>query len=327
MSDMKRTGLEIKSFQPSEYERFAEIRSAMFPHDSMSAREMQSFDDNLDRSKYYLQRYSCYSTDTGKIVGLGEIGHMPRMFHPHKFRIGIFVDPSRQNSGIGQYVYENLMRHSADLKAIELWAFAKEDVPLSAAFLTKRGFEERFRTWQSRLNPSTVDMQKFSQYLESANKAGIAFRSLAQEMELDPDCYKKLYELNQTLMADVPTPNPYTPVPFEQWFSFDMKDPGLLPEAYVIAKDGAKYVGLSTIRRLDKAPHVLFQALTGVRREYRGKGIAFAMKLRIIQYAQNNGIERIKTENATTNARILAINTKLGFKRQAGWIVFSKQLD
>ncbi len=128
------------------------------------------------------------------------------------------------------------------------------------------------------------------------------------------------------MMADVPMPEPYTPIPYEQWLSFDMKDPGLLPEAYAIAKDGAKYIGLSTVRRLDKEPHGFHQLLTGVRNDYRGKGIAYAMKLKVIEYAQKNGIQRIKTENATTNAPMLAINIKLGFKRQVGWIAFSKTL-
>ena len=326
-SDVIGTRFELKKFQPSEYERFAEIRNSTFPDYSLSAQELKASDDNLDRSKYYLQRYSCFNNDTHEIVALGEIGHMPWMFNPRKFQGRILVDPNHQNGGVGQFIYENLMRHLADLQAVEAWAYAKGDMPLSITFLTKRGFEERFRTWESRLNPSTVDVSQFRHYSEEASRAGVEITSLARELELDPDCHEKLYELNQTLMADVPMPEPYTPVSYEQWLSFDMKDPGLLPEAYAIAKDGAKYVGLSTIRRLDKEPRGLFQALTGVRREYRRKGVAFAMKLQVIQYAQKNTFERIKTENETGNAPMLAINTKLGFERQVDWIAYSKQLE
>ncbi len=324
---MTKTKLELKKFQSAEYERFAEIRNSIFPDSPLSNKELESFDDNLDKSKYYLQRYSCFSNDTGEIVAFGELRHMPWMFNPRRFQGRIFVDPDHQNRGVGQFIYENLMRELASFQAVEAWAAAREDMPLPLTFLTKRGFEERLRSWESSLNPAAVDMSQFSHYSEKASRAGIEITSLAGERELDPDCHKKLYELNQTLMADDPSPEPYTPVSYEQWLSLDMKDLGLLPEAYAIAKDRTGYVGLSSVRRLDKEPRGLFQALTGVRREYRGKGIALAMKLKVIEYARKSGFERIKTENATTNAPMLALNTKLGFKRQIGWIAFSKRLD
>ncbi|TMI27779.1 GNAT family N-acetyltransferase [Candidatus Bathyarchaeota archaeon] len=325
-SEMIRSNLELRKFQPSEYERFAEIRDSIFPDYSLSAQELKSFDDNLDKSKYYLQRFSCFSKVTGEIVALGELGHMPWMFNPRKFQGRILVDPNHQNRGVGEFIYDDLMKQLANLQAVEVWSFAREDMAHSLSFMTKRGFEERFRTWESRLNPAAVDMSHFSHYSEKASKAGVEITSLARELEADPDCHKKLYELNQELMSDVPMPESYTPISYEQWLSFDMKDPGLVPEAYAIAKDRSTYIGLSTIRRLDKEPHGLFQALTGVRREYRGKGIAFAMKLKVIEYAQKNGFERIKTENATTNVPMLGINTRLGFKREVGWIAFSRRL-
>ncbi len=325
--DTRRMDLELKKFQPSEYERFAEIRSSIFPDDSLSAQELNSFDDNRDGSKYYLQRYSCFTIDTREIVAFGQIRHMLWMFNPRKFEVRIFVDRDQQNRGVGQFIYENLMRHLADLQAVEAWAAAREDMPILVAFLIKRGFEEKGRSWESTLNPAAVDISQFSHYSEKASRAGVEITTLARELELDPDCHKKLYELNQTLMADVPDVEPYTPVSYEQWLSFDLKAPGLLPEAYVIAKDGAKYVGLSTVRRLDKEPHGLSQELTGVRREYRGQGIAFAMKLKVIEYARKNSFESIKTEIEKNNAPMLAINTRLGFKRQVGWIGFSKKLE
>src|SRR5438093_12947222 len=108
-------------------------------------------------------------------------------------------------------------------------------------------------------------MSRFSHDSEKASNAGVEITSLARELEADPDCHKKLYELNQELVSDVPMPESYTPISYERWLSFDMKDPGLVPEAYAIAKDRSPSIGLSTIRRLDKATPGLFQALTGVR--------------------------------------------------------------
>jgi GNAT superfamily N-acetyltransferase len=321
-----RMNLELRKFQATEYERFAHIRTSVFPDHPMSAQELKSFDDNLDKTKYYLQRYSCFNKDTGELVGLGDIGHMPWMFNPQRFQGRIIVDKDYQNKGVGQYLYENLIQFLSDFNASEAWAFGKEDMPVSLSFLAKRGFRERFRSWESWLNPATVNVPQYSHYSDKASTAGVDISTLAQELSDDPECYRKLYTLNQDLMADVPLPEPFTPLPYEQWLAFDMNDPGLIPEAYAIAKHGTEYVGLSTVRHLDKEPRGLYQALTGVRREYRGKGVALAMKLKVIEYARKNGYEKIKTENATTNAAMFGINMKLGFKRETGWIAFSKKL-
>lgn len=318
--------LELKKFQPTEYERLAQISNSLFPDHPLSAQELKSFDDNLDKTKYYLQRYSCFNKDTGEIVGFVSLGHMVWMFSPQRFLGRIIVDKDQQNKGVGQYLYENLIEFLSDLSASEAWTFGKEDMPISLSFLAKRGFRERFRTWESWLNPASVDVSRFSHYSEKASTAGVEISTLARELRDDRECYAKLYTLNQDLMADVPMPEPFTPLPYEQWLAFDMKDPGLIPEAYAIAKHGTQYVGLSTVRHLDKEPRGLYQALTGVKREYRGKGVAFAMKLKVIEYARKNGYEKIKTENATTNAPMFGINMKLGFKRETGWIAFSKTL-
>jgi RimJ/RimL family protein N-acetyltransferase len=108
--------------------------------------------------------------------------------------------------------------------------------------------------------------------------------------------------------------------------SYSMKNPQLLPEGYFIAKDGPKYVGMSDVHRIDTEPGVLQQDDTGVIREYRGRGIATALKLKITEFGQRNGYRMIKTWNDSVNAAMLAVNVKLGFKRQVGWILMEKIL-
>jgi GNAT superfamily N-acetyltransferase len=63
----------------------------------------------------------------------------------------------------------------------------------------------------------------------------------------------------------------------------------------MIAKDGDKYVGMSTVWKAQKDPKGLYQGLTGVVRDYRGQGIAVALKLKVIEFARNNKYEKLKT--------------------------------
>src|SRR6266568_9684841 len=101
--------------------------------------------------------------------------------------------------------------------------------------------------------------------------------------------------------------------------SFRDEESQSFPQGYMIAKAGDKYVGMSTVWKAQKDPRGLYQGLTGVIREYRGRGIAVALKLKVIEFARNNKYEKVKTWNDSTNAPMLGINIKLGFKREVGW--------
>ncbi len=58
--------------------------------------------------------------------------------------------------------------------------------------------------------------------------------------------------------------------------------------------------------------------MTGVRREYRGRGIALALKLLAIRFARSVGAQEITTSNDSLNAPMLAVNRKLGYQPQNG---------
>jgi RimJ/RimL family protein N-acetyltransferase len=172
-----------------------------------------------------------------------------------------------------------------------------------------------------------MDLERFRDYSEKVQRQGITITSLAEAQKEGQESLRKLHELVQIISADMPSPAPFTPTSYEQWEAFELKNPNLLPEGYMIAKDDSKYVGLSTVWRIDKEPRSLIQGNTGVKREYRGRGIAVALKLRVIDFARRNGYEKLKTWNASDNAAMLAVNTKLGFKREVGWITLEKCLD
>lgn len=63
-----------------------------------------------------------------------------------------------------------------------------------------------------------------------------------------------------------------------------------------------------------------------MKREYRGRGIATALKVRTVEYARGRGYRQIRTENEIHNAPMIAINDRFGFQRQPVWITFWKDL-
>ena len=62
---------------------------------------------------------------------------------------------------------------------------------------------------------------------------------------------------------------------------------------------------------------------TGTRRAHRGRGLGVAVKTASILWAKQRGIREMVTDNDETNAAMLAINRRLGFRpsrRRVEWL-------
>jgi mycothiol synthase len=77
---------------------------------------------------------------------------------------------------------------------------------------------------------------------------------------------------------------------------------------------------MSNLQRSIEDTSFIWQGLSGVRREARGKGLAMALKLKTVHYAQSFGVEHIKTWNDQKNQSMLAINEAMGFAKQPAWL-------
>lgn len=104
-------------------------------------------------------------------------------------------------------------------------------------------------------------------------------------------------------------------------------DPTLLRDGYFLAKLNGEYVGVSNLFRSQSEEGALKQGLTGVLPQHRRHGIATALKLATVRYAQTHGYRQIRTRNNTHNRPMLAINEAMGFQKQPAWITLEKVLS
>src|SRR6266566_143123 len=320
MSEQRTLSLGFREFRSSSYERLVEIYNASYPDYRISVAERRSRDESVDRTKYLLKRFECVDLERDRIVGFGELINVPDMYHPRKFMAGILVDPEQQSRGVGRAIYTRVEEELSSRNAMLAWTMAKEDLP------RRIEFSERTRNWESRLDLSTANTPPFHGYIDKALKDGIAFTTLAEEQSHGQDSLRKIHELVQLIQADMPREADFTPLSYEDWRTYSLKNPQLLPEGYFLAKEGSNFVGMSDVHRIDSEHGVLNQDDTGVIREYRGRGIATSLKLKVINFGKKNGYRTIKTWNDSVNATMLAINNKLGFRRKVGWILMEKIL-
>ena len=125
--------------------------------------------------------------------------------------------------------------------------------------------------------------------------SGIRLTTIA-ELQADPAWLEKFYEMMTDIDRDVPSPEPYSPPTFEHFRSSLSENPNFLPEGNFIALDGETWAAMSALWRSEAADH-LWVGLTGVRRDYRRRGIALALKLRSIAFARGRGAPTLRTYN------------------------------
>ena len=236
MNQQSALSIGFREFDSSDYDRLTEIYNANYPDQPLSIAELRYRDESLDRSKYLLRRHAVQDRVSGETIGFARISHSLDMFHPRKFWINIYVDPRLHKRGVGSKIYEKLMEELRELDATTVWAMSKEDLPAQYQFYRKRGFEEKMRVWESRLDTRSTEPERFREYTEKVSREGITLTTLAEESNRNPEALRKIHELLMVVCADMPNITPFTPISFEQWEAFELKSPRHLPEAYMLAK-------------------------------------------------------------------------------------------
>jgi GNAT superfamily N-acetyltransferase len=129
-----------------------------------------------------------------------------------------------------------------------------------------------------------------------------------------------MYEVAREAYPDVPGEGEEMAV-FEDWLSVDMQGSGDRPEATFIALAGDEVVGYAKFSLGDARPTVAFHDMTGVKRSWRGRGVAGALKRAEIAWAKNNGYTRLETFNEERNEPIRRLNERHGYHPTPGQII------
>jgi len=325
MTETQTTPIRLRPFAEHDYPAVAAVERGTDPDWGESEAEPRHYDANWDAARHFRERLVA-EDPAGQVVGWGAVRHMPYYYHPDRYRLHIAVTPERQRQGIGSRLYERLLVTLTERGAEVARASARENDEATMRFLARRGFVEVQRELESRLDVAGFDFDRFASAEPRVAEPGIVITTLAAERERDSAALTKVYELFCVCDRDVPSVDAYTPVPFDRFVPDTVEAPGALADAFFLARDGDRYVGVSNLYVHQREPDVLNQGLTGVRPEYRGRGIAMALKLQTIRYAREHGYREIRTGNDSRNQPMLRINTALGFVRQPAWLELDKAL-
>ncbi len=127
-----------------------------------------------------------------------------------------------------------------------------------------------------------------------------------------PQVRRELYELVRLGVVDDPGEGADF-LPFER-FDAELFEPFYWrwADAQFVAAEGERWVGLVNLqlRTAEQAE----MGITVVRRGYRRRGVARALKALALRRAQERGVAAVVTWNHVGNTAILALNASLGFR-------------
>jgi len=314
--------LVIREFSAGDYEALAAVHNASYPDYALSAGDWRHEDESLDEA---IRRGRWLVEIGGRVVAYCQYYNAPWSFHPRKFWVEIVVHHDYRRHGIGSMLWIHIVGALDKLDPIVLRGNVREDWELERRFASRRGFSDSMRTEESRLDIAAFDPPRFEADVERASDEGIVIRDY-DELAGDPDRDRKLHELDNAILRDVPSPDPTTPSSFEVFQKAVLAHPRFLPACNLVALDGERYVGLSNLWARERQGH-LETGLTGVLREYRGRGIATALKVRALSAAKAQGYTSTLTWNEERNQGMLGINRRLGFVPAPAWIQVENVLD
>jgi RNA polymerase sigma factor (sigma-70 family) len=302
----------LRPFVEKDWESLSAVTSEAVRGDAEGTELWLRDRRDFNETSYVRRHYVAEHAQTGQLLGYGAI---EQTIYLPRYRLVLVVGPQWVRRGVGRLLLDRLTDDLREAGAVTVTYKGCESAGEVESFLKEHGFAETARLLDLRLAVMDVKLSELFPAVERVETQGISISTLKAERERDPAHVEKLYELKNAIRQDDPARDFFTPPSYhEREARLWLEMPYVLPEAYFIAKDGDCYVGLTDLNLLEAVPGGLSQGFTGVRAEYRRRGIAAALKVCAIEYAKRHGFRTIRAFNRPAHTSPLALNKRLGFK-------------
>jgi GNAT superfamily N-acetyltransferase len=293
----------IREIHEDELPRWVAVFNATQPEHADEERLAADF---LDWKRQAPQTVWLLAEEGGTAVGSGRLTpgwHSP----PGVARADVRVVAEARGRGIGAALLDELQRRSEAVGAPMLEVEVQDDDPGSLAWAEKQGFREIGRSVRLALDLTASEEHAVDP------PEGIEVVVWAER----PELARGIYEVACEAYPDEPGSGDVEMEPFEAWLSQDMQGSGDRADAVFVALAGDEVAGYAKLSMSARDGYVLHD-MTGVKRAYRGRGIASALKRAEIGWAKREGFLTLETFNDEENAPIRALNEKHGYRQARG---------
>ena len=301
--------MELREIEEDELETFVRIARAAQPREETTVGGFVDWRRQADDMVWLL----CERDRNAVGAGFGLTGwHTP----PHRAIGAALVEPAARGAGTGTGVLQALEAWARERGATELEGPVQEDDAESLAWTERRGYAEVGRDSHLVLDLTAIDPP------EPDPPPGIEIVTWADR----PEVAEGMYEVAAEATLDIPGEEENDVGSLEEWLERDMGGAGDDPRAVFVALAGDEVTGFAKFSLSSGNRERAFHDLTGVRRAWRGRGIAAALKRTQIAWAKNEGYTSLQTSNEARNEPIRRLNERHGYVVEPGTVTVRRAL-
>ena len=284
----------------AELEHWLALRNELVPDDAIAIEDVRSWMEATTQTHLL-------AFEGRELVGIGHAVLDPWRADPV---VQPRVAPKSLHRGLGSALLAELSRWAAAQGREALLAQVEIGDDESLGFAERRGFAEIGRNLE-------VVLDLTGELLAIDPPVGVEITTWAER----PELVKGIYEVYREGVVDIPGEEGHEVQSFEDWLAHDLSGSGDSPEWTFAAVSSGKVVGYSKFSLTSAQPHTAHHDLTAVRRAWRGRGIAGALKSAQLAWAKEHGYTRAVTNNEERNEPIRRLNERFGYLPAGGRIL------
>lgn len=309
------------------FQYYVRIFEEMFPDDPPPSKETIKKDMKNPHPDNKDYRWIVSEEQSSNVIGYGRVtvyneSSPAYQANKHVAFGNLFVDKSHRRLGFGTNLLKTLVNKVKDEnKTIFQGGSLLES---GKAFCERYGGKIALTEEESRLKLEEVNWEMLNEWIDEGTRRaeGVTIERFEAVPEKDLSDYCQLFTatINQVPKGELEWEHVETP---ETRRKREKRNKSLNQTwtTLITRETDGTISGLTeTFYQPDQAI-LLFQGLTSVRKEYRGRGLGKWLKAEMLKYAKKTfpEVKVVVTDFAVTNDPMIAINKRLGFRKHKIW--------
>ncbi|MHA1168121.1 MAG: GNAT family N-acetyltransferase [Candidatus Hodarchaeales archaeon] len=316
---------EPKTTSEELWKHFHEFREKLFveiyPDDPIHSKEwvekvLKNPNPNYDIYRWFIQ------AGNRTVIGWGYISLTNEKSPEYEINNNIanaviFIDRDHRDNGLGTDLLKILVKRirSEDRSTIEAGTLLES----GHCFCKKMGGIKALDDVQNRLQMTDVNWEMIDEWRvvgpERAEGTSLEWFNTVSDEDIEEYCKIYTETMNQQPFGEIDSRVKVTPET-RRLSEKRTKDSGGIWTTLISREKDRTISGLTEVIYYPDRPSILHQNLTGVDENYRGRGLGKWLKAEMLAWIKNEYpvVKTIMTGNSTTNAPMLSINRRLGFK-------------